>query len=296
MASDARGWGRGAGDHDPRRDAVRRARATPTGPASATERAVEPTKDPTRDPWAEPWDDEPRPPLARRVVGGGLRFVTGLVLVVAVAIAGFAAGAFLRYLDRVDGYAPPALSTVARADAIAVLTGGSDRIAAGGRLLESGLADRLLVSGVNPAATERQLRGLLGVGPDLFRCCVTLGFAALDTRGNAGETARWIGENVPRADEGPTRVIVVTANYHMERALLELTRAMPGVALDPYPVLGVNLDGDWWADASNLRVILGEFMKLQLARASDLPVVGARLGTVVHAPGPLARPAGERGA
>lgn len=256
--------------------------------------------DPTVDPWTEPWDDEPRRPFLRRVAGGTARLVAGVALVLGVAVAGFTVGAFLRYLDGVDGFVPPALSTVARADAIAVLTGGSDRIAAGGRLLETGRADRLLVSGVNPAATERQVRGLLGVGPDLFQCCVTLGFAALDTRGNAGETARWLTGTVPEEGDEPPRVIVVTANYHMQRALLELGRAMPGVVLDPYPVKGVDLGEDaWWADAAKLRVILGEFIKLQLARAGDVPVIGATLGSMLQPVGlaPLSAPvAGDRAA
>lgn len=285
MASGARGWGRGTGraggaGSDPRRDAVRRARAA--GTDAATESGPRPGEG-DRDPWAEPWDDQPRRPLVRRVAGGGARFLSGLVLIAVVAAVGFTVGAFLRYLDRVDGYVPPAFAAVAPADAIVVLTGGSDRIAAGGRLLETGRADRLLVSGVNTAATERQVRGLLGVGPDLFRCCVTLGFTALDTRGNAGETARWVNDSVTVGGD-PLRVIVVTANYHMERALLELGRAMPGVALDPYPVLGLDLTTErWWSDPANLRVILGEFAKLQLARLRDVPLLGERLGAVVAA-------------
>ena len=273
-------WGREASTDrqsvDPRAETVRRARApvAPTPPPTA-----EPT--PERDPWAEPWDDEPRAPLLRRAGGGIARFVTGVVLVATIAVAGFAAGALLRYLDRVDGYAPPAISLVGEADAIAVLTGGSARIAAGGRLLEAGRAGRLLVSGVNETVSERQVRGLLGVGPGLFECCVTLDVEALDTRGNAREIAAWMGtvEQVEgQVDARPPRLIVVTSNYHMERALLELSRAMPGTALVPYPVQGVNLDSDgWWADASTVRVLAGEFVKLQLARALDLPLVGPRL-------------------
>lgn len=278
-------WGRekaaGAGAHDPRVDALRRARAS-AAPARATGPASEPT--PERDPWAEPWDDEPRTPFWRRAGGGLARLVTTLVVVAVIAAAGFTAGAALRYLDRVDGFAPPALALVERADAIAVLTGGSERIAAAGRLLEAGRAGRLLVSGVNERASERQLRGLLGVGPDLFSCCVTLDFAALDTRGNARETARWM-EGVPVGDTRPPRLIVVTSNYHMERSLLELSRAMPDVELVPYAVRGVDLDTErWWADASNVRVLAGEFVKLQLARAVDVPVLGTHVRAAMGLP------------
>ena len=277
-------WGRDAKiepELDGRALAVRRARASaePARPNTAPD----PSDDPARDLWAEPWDDEPRAPFLRRAAGGTARFVTGLVLISIIAIGGFAAGSLLRYLDRVDGFAPPALSLVEEADAIAVLTGGSERIAAGGRLLEAGRARRLLVSGVNEAATERQVRGLLGVGPGLFECCVTLDFEALDTRGNARETAAWLGD-VPAIDR-PPRLIVVTSNYHMERSLLELSRVMPGVELVPYPVRGVDLDDEgWWTDASTLRVLAGEFVKLQLARALDLPLIGPRTRAALGLP------------
>ena len=286
-------WGRQAGSEpnvDPRAAAVRRARAS-----AVTTKAVPATLTPDggaeRDPWAEPWDDEPRRPFLRRAGGGIARFLTGLVLVGAIAAVGFFGGAALRYLDRVSGYAPPALSLVDEADAIAVLTGGSERIAAGGRLLEAGRARRLLVSGVNEAVSERQVRGLLGVGPALFECCVTLDVDALDTRGNARETAVWMGK-VETTDR-PPRLIVVTSNYHMERSLLELSRAMPGVDLVPYPVRGVDLDAErWWADAPTVRVLMGEFVKLQLARAVDVPLIGRRLRNTLGLP-PEDAPAGS---
>ena len=286
-------WGRGGGI-DPRVEAVRRARSaadrTPGRTPARTARAGDAKRDERAESWdAETWDDEtwddgPRAPLWRRAGGGIARFVTGLVLISAVAVAGFGAGVLLRYLDRVGGFAPPALSLVEKADAIAVLTGGSERIAAGGRLLEAGRAGRLLVSGVNEAATERQVRGLLGVGPALFECCVTLDFAALDTRGNARETARWMNDVEPAGDR-PRRLIVVTSNYHMERSMLELSRALPGAELVPYPVRGIDLDAEgWWADAPTVRLLAAEFVKLQLARALDLPVLGPRLRDALDLP------------
>ena len=290
MTRDAPGWGRGR-PTDARRDALRRAKATLAQEAPASDAGGagrDPGHDPERDPWSEPWDDEPRPPLYRRAGRGIVRLVTTLVIVCAIGALGFMGGAMLRYLDRVDGYAPPALASVARADAIAVLTGGSDRIAAAGRLLEAGRAERLLVSGVNEVTTEPQVRGLLGVGRDLFECCVTLGFKALDTLGNARETAAWVAR-VPPPEGERARLIVVTSNYHMERALVELRRVMPEVDLDPYPVRGVELDDeDWWQQAGTWRLLLGEFVKLQLARARDVPVVGERLAGMVRTPLPRA--------
>jgi hypothetical protein len=50
---------------------------------------------------------------------------------------------------------------------------------------------------------------------------VTLGFAALDTRGNARETARWVEQNKVRS------VRLVTSDWHMRRAARELEDKLP---------------------------------------------------------------------
>ena len=59
---------------------------------------------------------------------------------------------------------------------------------------------------------------------------VTLGRTASSTHGNAQETADWV-----RAYHIES-LIVVTAGYHMPRALAELSRSLPGVRLVPVPV------------------------------------------------------------
>ena len=68
------------------------------------------------------------------------------------------------------------------------------------------------------------LAKMLPVSRDLFDCCVDLGYQALDTAGNARETRDWAREhNITRS------LIVVTSNYHMPRALAELSAALPDV-------------------------------------------------------------------
>jgi hypothetical protein len=52
-------------------------------------------------------------------------------------------------------------------------------------------------------------------------CCVTLGFAALDTRGNARETSEWVAAGKVRS------LRLVTSDWHMRRAALELENALP---------------------------------------------------------------------
>src|SRR5690606_15928842 len=102
------------------------------------------------------------------------------------------------------------------ADAIIVLTGGQSRLDAGIDLLKSGKGRRLLISGVNPAANRDDLRAATGGDRRLFSCCVDIDHAALDTIGNAEESAKWV------EDHRYGSIILVTNNYHMPRSLLEM--------------------------------------------------------------------------
>jgi uncharacterized SAM-binding protein YcdF (DUF218 family) len=52
-------------------------------------------------------------------------------------------------------------------------------------------------------------------------CCVELGFAALDTRGNARETAEWIRDGEYRS------LRLVTSDWHMRRSRNELVKVLP---------------------------------------------------------------------
>ncbi len=119
---------------------------------------------------------------------------------------------------------------VPHADGIVVLTGGSTRIEQGLRLLADGRAPRLLVSGVLPGTEVRRLARAAGIDPQQVAGQVTLGQSAISTRGNAEETVDWV------ARYGLHSLIVVTAFYHMPRALAELRRALPGTDLYPAPV------------------------------------------------------------
>lgn len=116
-----------------------------------------------------------------------------------------------------------------QADGIVVLTGGPQRINEALELLRNHQGKRLLITGVHPHTSERRLSQLSGERT-LFGCCVDIDRAAADTRGNAAEASRWAEQN--RFD----RLIVVTSDYHMARALLEFSRRMPNRTLTPWPV------------------------------------------------------------
>jgi uncharacterized SAM-binding protein YcdF (DUF218 family) len=116
-----------------------------------------------------------------------------------------------------------------QADAIVALTGEGGRLAPAVALLEKGVGERLLITGVNRATSKRELRVLLN-GGEAFDCCADLGFEAADTRGNAREAAAWAKAH------GYHSLIVVTADYHMPRSLLEFGAAMPDETLIPFAV------------------------------------------------------------
>lgn len=127
------------------------------------------------------------------------------------------------------------------ADAIVVLTGASTlRLETGIHLLEDGKGARVLLSGVNLEATRADIQGVTKAGQRLYDCCVDLGFSATDTVGNGRETAAWADQH------GYMSLIVVTAAYHMPRAMLELRAAMPDTMLIAYPVATASPDAKHW--------------------------------------------------
>jgi len=149
-----------------------------------------------------------------------------------------------------------------QADAIVVLTGGAQRMRTAGQLLKEGRGQHLLVSGVNRAVPRQAVARLLGVGAKLFRCCVTIDYAAQNTRGNANETRKWIRKNQFK------RLIVVTASYHTPRSLVELERVVPDVDLIAHAVLPERFrDRPWWLDAGDASLLAAEYLKFLPAAA-----------------------------
>jgi uncharacterized SAM-binding protein YcdF (DUF218 family) len=144
-----------------------------------------------------------------------------------------------------------------KAEGVVALTGGSDRVLDAAELLARGQARRMLITGVNRATRSSVLARRLPVSRETFNCCVDLGYEALDTVGNARETRQWAQvHNIAHS------LIVVTSNYHMPRAMVELSAALPELTLYPYPVISehVNID-DWARDPVVIRLIGSEYVK-----------------------------------
>lgn len=116
----------------------------------------------------------------------------------------------------------PQPAPVSETDAVVVPTGSGGRIARGLELLRAGASDKLLVTGVYEDVKQEEFAAVHEVPAALMDCCVTLGFAALDTRGNARETADWA------ESEGVNSIRLVTSDWHMRRVVLELRGSLPG--------------------------------------------------------------------
>jgi len=142
-------------------------------------------------------------------------------------------------------------------------------------LLAGGYGKRLLISGVHPTNEASDIsRSLpdnsLPENQSLLSCCVDLDHSAVNTRSNAAETRRWVH------DRGFKSLIVVTSNYHMPRAIVELSHAMPDIALIPFAVVGDKWrDEPWWTSGTTLRLLLSEYVKYV---AAELRVRLADLG------------------
>jgi uncharacterized SAM-binding protein YcdF (DUF218 family) len=154
-----------------------------------------------------------------------------------------------------------------RADAIVVLTGGGGRVEYGLDLLAHGRGKALFISGVSKDVPMGDLinkapmgiRELLGVAT-LGR--ITLGHDATNTIGNAEESAQWVVKRKYKT------VLLVTADYHMPRALVEFKAEVPPhVNLLPAVVKTHDYRDLAWIHDTTLRsLILSEFHKLVAAK------------------------------
>ncbi|WP_375778472.1 YdcF family protein [Bradyrhizobium sp. ma5] len=196
----------------------------------------------------EPDDTSPKGHAAQP--RGWLRVV--IVVPLALAFVAAAVG-FIGFLSQLRGVEtdPPH-----NADGIVVLTGGSSRVSDAMELLAAGYGKRLLISGVHPTNDANDISRSVPDSQGLMRCCVDLDRSAVNTRSNAAETRRWAHER------GFKSLIVVTSNYHMPRAIVELSHAMPDITLIPFAVVGDKWrDEPWWTSGGTFRLLLSEYAK-----------------------------------
>lgn len=174
-------------------------------------------------------------------------------------LAAFWAGGLLWFTQRISHYT---LAEGQNADAIVVLTGGGGRVEYGLELLANGRGKALFISGVSKNVP---LADLIGKAPVDIRQLldistvgrITLGHEATNTIGNAQETAAWVKKRKI------TSLLLVTADYHMPRSVVEFKASLSDVAIIPAVVSTGDYKGvQWLNDEKNRTLILSEYHKL----------------------------------
>jgi uncharacterized SAM-binding protein YcdF (DUF218 family) len=184
-----------------------------------------------------------------------LRRATLLMLFLAVALLAADFLWFVRQMPVIE------VAPTRNADGIVALTGGPFRINDALDLLAAGRGKRLLISGVNPATRPNEISRMMPEHQRLFACCVDIDHSAMNTIGNAIETRRWAKAREFRS------LIVVTANFHMPRALVELEHELPDVALLPFGVVSDKVRVEtWWENPETARLLFLEYLKYIVAR------------------------------
>lgn len=140
-------------------------------------------------------------------------------------------------------------------DGIVIFTGGKTRLEVALDLFQQNKGKYLLVSGVNPDSTLPQRIEKLSLSSR-----ITLGFDALNTAGNAQETAIWAHTHHIKT------IRLITSNYHMPRSLFELKSVLPDVEIIPHPVVRDSfLNPRWWFDSETLYLVIQEYNKFLFA-------------------------------
>ncbi len=147
-----------------------------------------------------------------------ISFFTIIVVTLVLWVAGF-----FYYIHYTNSYVVNNVAT----DAIAVFTGGKQRISTGVQLLKAGYAPVLFISGVESLAQLKQFLIENSVNTDH----VIYGLNASSTKDNAKEVADFISSHSVRS------IRLVTSSYHMPRALEETRQQAPyGTVIVPHPV------------------------------------------------------------
>jgi uncharacterized SAM-binding protein YcdF (DUF218 family) len=113
----------------------------------------------------------------------------------------------------------------------------------------------MLISGVDRSVRPSELAAQYDAPERLFSCCITLGREAIDTRSNAIETSRWLERRHFKT------VRLITTDWHMRRAALELRQAVPGSLTIVYDAV---------PSRPSLTMLMREYNKYLLRRAAAL--------------------------
>ncbi len=137
---------------------------------------------------------------------------------------------------------------------IAVLTGGINRIEKAIQLLNEGVGERLLISGVRPGTSL----GVIASRKDVIlknAQPIDLGYEATDTVGNAKEVREWTEKYHIK------EFYVVTSFYHIPRSRLELQHELPDAVMHFVAVDTPNVLPEWWKSWRSFKFMAAEYTK-----------------------------------
>ncbi|MBI5598356.1 MAG: YdcF family protein [Deltaproteobacteria bacterium] len=176
----------------------------------------------------------------------------GLALVAAL-VASYIIYLFSSFIG--DVRAIDAIEARGKADAIVVLTGGLGRTEVGLKLLSSGTAGLMILSGVHEDAELESIFFNKKLSEN-DKLNIILEKKSRSTIENAIEVRRIFEE------KGYRSMVLITSAYHMKRALYLFRRIMPDdYVIMPYSVDSPNFDETRWWGSRSLGLLTVEFLK-----------------------------------
>lgn len=123
-----------------------------------------------------------------------------------------------------------------KVDAILVLTGGKGRVYEGLKLFAEKKSEQLFITGVHEGTKKKEILAQWDGKYALPSCCITIGRKARSTEQNALEVQEWLQGKPYKT------FLLVTGNYHMPRAAMEIRNVLPEANIILHPVEQNDLD------------------------------------------------------
>jgi len=188
-------------------------------------------------------------------------FVILFLVILIVTIEAYLFNDFIERLNGVSAFEPPS------ADVIICLTGGSRRIPEAFRLLDTGKAKKLFLSGVNKEVSLDDILQIITMDiPEDMLANIIIDKSSMNTFDNAKQSLIFV-EN-----EGYNSIILLTSHYHMVRALYIFDKIFPpDIIIYPYPIRAPEVSlNEWWKDIHSRKIIISEFIKYSWYKAKFL--------------------------
>lgn len=122
--------------------------------------------------------------------------------------------------------------SINKTGALVILTGGRGRIEEGLSLFQKGFGKKLLITGVSPSLSKKELlRDYSFLREPFKKKDIFIDYKAKNTIENSIETKKWVEKEKIKS------LTIITSFYHIPRSRLEFSRAFPQKELSYYPVI-----------------------------------------------------------